>query len=75
VCAPSSKQRQEIESGQLRATAVGSPPLERTLLLCAASHIPPSAASQAVERLALALVHVLCKSGEWLGAKELSAKP
>ena len=66
--------RQEIESGQLRATAVGSPPLERTLLLCAASHIPPSSASQAVERLTLGLVRELCETGEWLGAKVLAAK-
>ena len=67
--------RQEIESGALRATAVGSPPLERTLLLCAAKHIPPSTASQAVERLTLALVRELCQSGEWLGAKILTAVP
>jgi LysR family transcriptional regulator, nitrogen assimilation regulatory protein len=60
--------RAEIDSGQLVATEVGSPPLARTLMLCAASHIPPSAAALAVEALVLTLVCQLCASGEWAGA-------
>jgi LysR family transcriptional regulator, nitrogen assimilation regulatory protein len=60
--------RAEIDSGRLVATEVGSPPLARTLMLCAASHIPPSAAALAVEQLVLALVRQLCASGEWAGA-------
>lgn len=60
--------RAEIESGRLIATEVGSPPLARTLMLCAASHIPPSAAALAVEQLVLALARQLCASGEWAGA-------
>jgi LysR family transcriptional regulator, nitrogen assimilation regulatory protein len=60
--------RAEIDSGRLIATEVGSPPLARTLMLCAASHIPPSAAALAVEQLVLALVRQLCASGEWAGA-------
>jgi LysR family transcriptional regulator, nitrogen assimilation regulatory protein len=60
--------RAEIDSGRLIATEVGSPPLARTLMLCAASHIPPSAAALAVEQLVLALVRQLCDSGEWAGA-------
>jgi LysR family transcriptional regulator, nitrogen assimilation regulatory protein len=58
----------EIDSGRLVATEVGNPPLARTLMLCAASHIPPSAAALAVEQLVLALVRQLCASGEWAGA-------
>jgi LysR family transcriptional regulator, nitrogen assimilation regulatory protein len=60
--------RAEIDSGRLIATEVGSPPLARTLMLCAASHIPPSAAALAVEQLVLSLVRQLCASGEWAGA-------
>jgi LysR family transcriptional regulator, nitrogen assimilation regulatory protein len=60
--------RAEIDSGRLVATEVGSPPLARTLMLCAASHIPPSAAALAVEQLVLSLVRQLCTSGEWAGA-------
>lgn len=60
--------RAEIDSGQLIATEVGSPPLARTLMLCAANHIPPSAAALAVEQLVLGLVRQLCASGEWAGA-------
>jgi LysR family transcriptional regulator, nitrogen assimilation regulatory protein len=65
--------RAEIDSGQLVATEVGSPPLARTLMLCAASHIPPSAAAQAVEELVLVLVRTLCASGEWPGAVVLNS--
>ncbi|MDZ7937829.1 MAG: LysR substrate-binding domain-containing protein [Rhodoferax sp.] len=65
--------RAEIDSGQLIATEVGSPPLARTLMLCAASHIPPSAAAQAVEQLVLALVRTLSASGEWPGAVVLNS--
>lgn len=60
--------RAEIDSGRLIATEVGSPPLARTLMLCAANHIPPSAAALAVEQLVLGLVRQLCASGEWAGA-------
>lgn len=60
--------RAEIDSGRLVATEVGHPPLARTLMLCAASHIPPSAAALAVAQLVLALVRQLCASGEWAGA-------
>lgn len=58
----------EIDAGLLVATRVGSPPLQRTLALCASSHIPMSAASQAVWKLTLALVRTLCADGRWQGA-------
>ncbi|WP_294771455.1 LysR substrate-binding domain-containing protein [uncultured Rhodoferax sp.] len=65
--------RAEIDSGQLTATEVGSPPLARTLMLCAASHIPPSAAALAVQALVVDLVSTLCRSGQWPGASVLKA--
>jgi LysR family nitrogen assimilation transcriptional regulator len=65
--------RAEIDSGQLTATDVGSPPLMRTLMLCAASHIPASAAAQAVEKLVVELVRTLCATGQWPGASVLRA--
>jgi LysR family nitrogen assimilation transcriptional regulator len=62
----------EIATGLLHATKVGSPPLTRTLALCASGHIPGSAASKAVERMTHALVRELCNTGHWQGASLLS---
>lgn len=61
----------EITTGLLHATKVGSPPLTRTLALCASGHIPGSVASKAVERLTHALVRELCSTGHWQGASLL----
>jgi LysR family transcriptional regulator, nitrogen assimilation regulatory protein len=61
----------EIASGQLRATPVTSPRLERVLTLCASAHIPRSAACQAVAEMAVALMQRLARDGEWVGARVL----
>ena len=61
----------EITTGLLHATKVSSPPLTRTLALCASGHIPGSAASKAVEGVTLALVRELCRTGHWQGASLL----
>lgn len=61
----------EIAAGQLRATPVSSPRLERVLALCASAHIPRSAACQAVAELAVALMRRLASEGHWAGARLL----
>lgn len=63
--------RAEIESGQLKATPVVDPPLERVLALCAPRHIPGTVATQAVARLADQLMRELCVSRQWWGAQQI----
>lgn len=58
----------EIDAGLLVATRISNPTLHRTLALCASSHIPSSAASQAVWKLTLGLVRKLCAHQNWEGA-------
>ncbi|HMN94199.1 MAG TPA: LysR substrate-binding domain-containing protein [Hydrogenophaga sp.] len=59
----------EIAAGQLRATPVTEPPLERVLTLCASAHIPRSPACQAVAELAVGLMQRLARDGHWVGAR------
>lgn len=61
----------DIEAGRLRATPVDDPPLERVIVLCAAAHIPQSAACAAVAARAAALMHRLCVQGQWRDARPL----
>lgn len=61
--------RQEVEAGQLWASEIVDPPLERMLAICWSRHIPVSSASQAVKQLTQALVAQLCAEGQWLGGR------
>lgn len=61
----------EVASGQLRATPVSAPRLERVLALCASAHIPRSPACQAVAELAAGLMRELAQRGDWEGARVL----
>ncbi|MFC3682604.1 LysR substrate-binding domain-containing protein [Hydrogenophaga luteola] len=61
----------DIDAGQLRATPVGHPPLERVLAVCSSAHIPRSTACQAVAALAVETMQQLCRQGQWAGARSL----
>jgi LysR family transcriptional regulator, nitrogen assimilation regulatory protein len=58
----------DIESGALRAIPLDRPALTRRLAICAAKHIPLSAASVAVARLVMQLINNLATTHEWKGA-------
>lgn len=65
--------QRDIESGALRAVPLDRPVLTRRLVICAAKHIPVSAASAAVAKLVVQLMNNLATTGEWKGASGLSA--
>jgi LysR family nitrogen assimilation transcriptional regulator len=62
----------EIERGALRALAIHSPALSRTVTLCASRNIPLTNAAAAVNRLVLQVTRELCHSGAWQGARLLN---
>lgn len=57
----------DIAAGKLCAVPLERPALTRRLMLCASKHIPLSAASVAVARLAVSLVATLCAEKAWDG--------
>lgn len=57
--------QQEIQAGLLRAVPVVSPPLSRTVSICASRHIPLSYAAEAVLRLTVDLARELSNNGGW----------
>lgn len=61
----------DIDSGALRAVPVDRPGLTRRLTVCAAKHIPLSAASVAVQKLVLKLTSHLATTGEWQGSVQI----
>ncbi|MES3023371.1 MAG: LysR substrate-binding domain-containing protein [Pseudomonadota bacterium] len=62
----------EVERGAMRARAIHSPPLSRTVMLCSSRNIPLTNAAAAVRALVLEVTAELCRSGTWLGARLLS---
>lgn len=61
----------DIESGALRAVPVDRSVLTRRLVVCAAKHIPLSAASVAVRKLLLNLTNHLATTGIWKGSVQV----
>lgn len=63
----------DIDSGALRAVALKSPGLARTVCLCRSAHNPPSAAAKLVWQATKALVPQLSVSGRWRDTVVVSA--
>ncbi|MBI2306784.1 MAG: LysR family transcriptional regulator [Rhodocyclales bacterium] len=63
----------DIAAGTLCAVPVERPVLTRRLVLCASKHIPLSAASVAVARLAISLAEGLCAERAWQGGESVRA--
>ncbi|HAT29351.1 MAG TPA: LysR family transcriptional regulator [Janthinobacterium sp.] len=62
----------ELERGTMRSHPIHSPPLSRTVVLCASRNIPLTNAAAAVGRLVLQVSEQLCASGNWPGARVLA---
>lgn len=60
--------QRELADGRLRAQPLLGRPLLRRVELCAARHLPATAAAQAVAALCRSLVDELRSGGEWQGA-------
>ena len=62
----------DLERGAMRALAIHSPGLSRTVTLCASRNIPLTNAAAAVSRLVSQVTRELCESGAWQGASLLA---
>jgi LysR family nitrogen assimilation transcriptional regulator len=60
--------REEVANGALRALAIHSPAMSRSVTLCASRNIPLTNAASAVGRLVHQVTRELCESGAWAGA-------
>jgi LysR family transcriptional regulator, nitrogen assimilation regulatory protein len=61
----------EVERGAMRALAIDSPAVARTVVLCTSRNIPLTNAAAAVSRLVVQVAHALCAGGNWIGARAL----
>lgn len=61
----------EINQGSLQATRIGGQGLFRNLVICTSKSIPMTNPKRAVLGLILEVIHGLCESGAWPGAKAL----
>ena len=61
----------EINRGEMQAWTINDVELSRTVVLCSSKNIPLTNASIAIEKLVLDVTQNLCRSGLWLGAKNL----
>ncbi|MDE2427863.1 MAG: LysR family transcriptional regulator [Burkholderiales bacterium] len=68
---PVSPMLAEIERGEMRACPISDVHLARTVTLCASKNIPLTNAAMAVEKLVQDVTRDLCRSGKWLGTRNL----
>lgn len=61
----------DVERGAMRALAIHSPAIARTVVLCTSRNIPLTNAATAVSRLVVQVAHDLCADGSWPGAHPL----
>ena len=61
----------DVESGALVAVPVVSPPVARTVAVCASRQVPLTAAAAAVVQQLGRVVRDLCRSGAWVDATAL----
>ncbi len=66
--------QRDIESGTLRAVPLDRSVISRRLAICAAKHIPMSAASVAVARLVVQLIKKLTTTDVWKGILNISGE-
>ena len=62
----------EVERGAMRALAIHSPAIARTVVLCTSRNIPLTNAAAAVSRLVVQVAHGLSAGGAWIGARPLA---
>ena len=65
---PSAPVLDELQRGTLRAQRIHSPPISRTVVLCASRNIPLTNAAAAISRLVRQVSDRLCADGSWPGA-------
>ncbi|MTV38904.1 LysR substrate-binding domain-containing protein [Duganella radicis] len=65
---PSAPVLDELQRGTLRAQRIHSPPISRTVVLCASRNIPLTNAAAAISRLVRQVSDQLCADGSWPGA-------
>jgi LysR family nitrogen assimilation transcriptional regulator len=61
----------DVAAGAMRALAITSPAISRSVILCASKNIPLTNAAAAVGRLVLQVTRTLCQDGAWSGARLL----
>lgn len=58
----------DVAGGAMRAVAITSPSMSRSVTLCASKNIPLTNAATAVSKLVQQVTRTLCDSGAWTGA-------
>jgi LysR family nitrogen assimilation transcriptional regulator len=61
----------DVAGGAMRALAIDSPAIARSVILCASKNIPLTNAAAAVGRLVQQVTRTLCQDGAWSGARLL----